>query len=148
MKPAKKIIVWSLVLGGLFVCHFSRAQDAATNAPVAGAATNQPPPIRRVPPVDIAKILGLTDDQKAKVLPILDAQRQQITALVQDATLSPDDRRAKIKAVRDNTASQLKAILTPDQFQKWQRMQPRMLRMAPPPGFGGSNGPPPPISRP
>jgi periplasmic protein CpxP/Spy len=142
MKPAKKIIACSLVLGGLLAGHFSRAQDAATNAPAAGATTNQPPPIRRVPPMDIAKILDLTDDQKAKALPILDAQRQQIIALVQDTTLSPDDRRAKIKAVRDNTASQLKAILTPDQFQKWQRMQPHIIRMAPPPGFGGTNGPP------
>ena len=41
-----------------------------------------------------------------------------------DTSLTPEDRRAKMKALRDDTTTQMKAVLTPEQFDKWQKMPP------------------------
>jgi hypothetical protein len=51
-----------------------------------------------------------------------------------------------MKAIQDNTVAQMKAVLTADQFQKWQDMQSQMRQRrpgGPPPG-----GNPPPAAPP
>jgi Spy/CpxP family protein refolding chaperone len=79
--------------------------------------------------------LSLTDDQKAKVKIVLDARDQKLKDLRADTTLSPEDRRAQMQAIRQDVTAQLKAILTPEQFAKYQKMTPM--------GRGPRNGPPP-----
>jgi hypothetical protein len=68
--------------------------------------------------------LSLTDDQKAKVKIVLDARDQKLKDLRADTTLSPEDRRAQMQAIRQDVTAQLKAILTPEQFAKYQKMTP------------------------
>jgi len=55
--------------------------------------------------------LNLTSDQQAKVRPILDQARPQITAIHREAM-------QKMKAVMDRTVSQIRPMLTPDQQKK------------------------------
>jgi len=131
MKLRKTMFLTALAAAGLFAVGSASAQDAATNAPAAGAITNAAPHSMRRGP-DIAKLLNLTDDQKAQVMPIMDAQRKKMSALYNDDSLSTDDKRAKIKAIRYETNAQLKTILTADQYAKWQQSQARMRRMSPP----------------
>jgi len=105
----------------------------------------------------IAQQLNLTDDQKPKFKSIMDTQMQKMRGLRQDpdfASLSPEDRRAKVKAIQDETEAQMKDLLTPEQFEKWQKM-PQMgmrgRRMGPPPGgpnAQGTNAPAPPPANP
>jgi Spy/CpxP family protein refolding chaperone len=52
--------------------------------------------------------LNLTPDQQAKVQPIIDQAQPQIAAIHREAM-------QKIKAVVDNTASQIRPLLTPEQ---------------------------------
>jgi Spy/CpxP family protein refolding chaperone len=59
----------------------------------------------------MTETLNLTPDQKAKVQPILDQARPQIIAIHQEAM-------QKTKAVMDNTASQIRPLLKPEQQQK------------------------------
>jgi len=132
MKLNKTLMLAALTVGGLLAISSANAQDAGTPSGAATTTNTAPPAVHRRP--DIAMMLNLTDDQKAKVQPILDAQREKIRAVFQDSSLSPGDRRAKIAAIRADTTAQLKPILTPDQFAKWQKMGSRMRRMAPPPG--------------
>jgi Spy/CpxP family protein refolding chaperone len=94
----------------------------------------------------LAQQLNLTDDQKAKVKPILEARDQKMRDLRGDTSLTPEDRRARMKALRDDMTTQMKAVLTPEQFDKWQKMSPagmRDRRNGPPPG-----GNPPPAGTP
>ena len=87
--------------------------------------------------------LNLTADQKPKVQSILDAQRQTMRDLRQDTSLTPEDRRAKMKALRDDEVTQMKAVLTPEQFEKWQKMAPvgiRERRNGPPSGGENAKG--------
>ncbi|HTR42280.1 MAG TPA: hypothetical protein VMH87_11755 [Pseudomonadales bacterium] len=147
MKLSKTMFLAALTAASLLTAGSAYAQDTTTKAPDAGASTNAPPhtPRNRM---DIAKMLDLTDDQKAKVQPILDAQRTKGRAIMQDDSLSQDDKRTKMKALRDDTSAQLKPILTPEQYQKWQSISTRTRRTppggnAPAPGAPSATPPPP-----
>jgi Spy/CpxP family protein refolding chaperone len=129
MKLSKTTFLAALTAASLFAAGSAFGQNTTPNAPAPGASTKAPRAR-----MDIAKMLNLTDDQKAKVQPIMDAQREKMRAVFQDDSLSTDDKRAKMKAIRDDTNAKLKPILTPEQFQKWQAMQTRVRRMSPPGG--------------
>src|SRR5438876_6770803 len=55
--------------------------------------------------------LNLTPDQQAKVQPIIDQAHPQIVAIHREAM-------QKMKTVVDNTASQIRPLLTPEQQKK------------------------------
>lgn len=65
--------------------------------------------------------LTLTDDQKAKIKPILEEQSKQMQDL-REGTSASEDRRAKMKQIHENTMSQIRPILTPDQQKKLDEM--------------------------
>lgn len=64
----------------------------------------------------LTKALELTPEQQAKVQPILEQAKPQIMAARQEAM-------QKIKAIRDNTQSQIRPLLTPAQQQKLDAFQ-------------------------
>ncbi|MFM8337306.1 MAG: hypothetical protein ACKODK_17250 [Opitutaceae bacterium] len=65
--------------------------------------------------------LGLTAEQKEKLTPVLRSEREKLTALRDDETLTPRDRLRKLQTIRDETTPQVKAILTPEQFARWEK---------------------------
>ena len=70
----------------------------------------------------IAEELNLTDEQKAKLKPIFAEQQQKrMTELRGNKDVSREDRRAKAKEMRGDLAAKLKPILTPEQFEKWNK---------------------------
>jgi protein CpxP len=70
----------------------------------------------------IGKRLNLTEDQTAKLEPILATQQQKMAALRSDTSLTRDQRREQFKAIHQDTKSQLATVLTPDQLQQLQSM--------------------------
>ena len=146
---ASNLLAWNLVL---------RAQDATNTPPPAPPVGSPPPGGPPGGPGMIARQLNLTDDQKPKFRSIMEARMQKMRELRQDpdfASMSPEDRMAKVKAIQDETDAQMKALLTPAQFEQWQkmaRMGMRGRRMGPPPGgpgAAGTNAPvPPPANSP
>lgn len=62
--------------------------------------------------------LNLTDDQKAQLKPILQDEAQQLKALHDDTSLSPDQKKAKVAEIRQSHKSQVSSILTPEQQKK------------------------------
>ena len=64
----------------------------------------------------LVKSLNLTPDQQAKVKALFDQARPQIIAIHKDAM-------QKTQAIMDNTMSQIRPILTPDQQKKFDAMQ-------------------------
>ena len=84
--------------------------------------------------------LNLTPEQKTKLRPIFQSSHQQVQAVRNDASLTTEQKQAKISEIRQNTQSQVNGILTPEQHQQWQQMQQmrqnRRGKQAPPPsGF-------------
>lgn len=119
MKPTHQFVLAAIVAGSLFATGVAvQAQDtSATNTP---AAT--PTPKAHGGAAAMMKQLDLTDDQKPKVKAILSDMQQKMKDLREDTSLSPTDRRAKMKDIRDDANTQLKAILTDDQYAKWQKI--------------------------
>jgi len=86
--------------------------------------------------------LSLTADQQSQIKPMLFERQQKIQALMQNGSLSQEDRRAQARTISEGTNNSIKALLTDDQKQKFDAMQERMRRGGP--GGGGPGGPPPP----
>ncbi len=67
--------------------------------------------------------LNLTEDQKTKIQPILQSEFQQLKSVKDDASLSPDQKQAKVQEIRENAKSQIAPTLTPDQQKKLAAMK-------------------------
>jgi len=71
----------------------------------------------------ISSDLNLTDAQKAQLKPILQSEVQELKSVKDDASLSPDQKQAKAKDIRQNYKSQISSILTPEQQKKLATMR-------------------------
>ena len=67
--------------------------------------------------------LNLTADQQAKLKPILEDQAHQMKAVLDDTSLSDDQRKAKKKAVHESLHGQINGVLTPEQQAKLKQMK-------------------------
>lgn len=121
-----------LIAGSLVLTNTAVHAQAATNAP----ATAVHPPGPRGNADFLAKQLSLSDEQKDKVKAIMDDYRQQQMALRTDKSLSPADRRTKAKEIRESLAGKFKEVLTPEQFEKWQKIAMPHPRPVPHPATG------------
>jgi protein CpxP len=71
--------------------------------------------------------LNLTEDQQAKLKPIIEDQSKQMKAIHNDTSLAPADRQAKMKDLHESSIEKMNAILTPDQQAKWKQMRQEMM---------------------
>lgn len=138
MKLNQTLMIAALIAGSVFAADVAvRAQDS-TNKPAVGAPPGGPGARGRANFDNIATQLALTDDQKTKAKPVFEEMQQKMRDARQDTTITnPTERRAKNKEIRDATTAKLKAILTPEQLVKWEKMGQGQRRP------GGAGGPPP-----
>ncbi|MDR3458187.1 MAG: hypothetical protein P4N60_12125 [Verrucomicrobiae bacterium] len=127
MKLNQTLMLAAFVAGGLLTGIPLQAQDAS-NQPAATAPAMRRPPFSAEA---MSQRLELTDDQKPKVKPILEDLQKKNSELAKDKGLTPADRRAKMKENRDAASAQLKEILTPEQYAKWEKMGPGSRRPQP-----------------
>jgi periplasmic protein CpxP/Spy len=71
----------------------------------------------------LTKRLNLTAEQQNELLPIITERQRQMTALRNDSSLSAQDRRAKARALREDSDSKIKAVLNEDQKQQYEQMR-------------------------
>ena len=71
----------------------------------------------------LSEKLNLTDDQKAKLKPILQDQMQQMKAVHEDSSLSREQKRDKLKSIHQSLSDQINAVLTPEQQTKFKQMR-------------------------
>lgn len=69
----------------------------------------------------IARALKLTDEQKAKVKPIIEEETKKLQELRADQKLSPQERTAKMREIRETTYQKMKPILTEEQWKRFYR---------------------------
>jgi len=75
----------------------------------------------------LTKKLNLNSDQQTKVKSILDDEQKQFQTVHQDSAMSPQDRHAKMMDLRKSTDDQIRAVLTPDQQQKFDQMREKRM---------------------
>jgi periplasmic protein CpxP/Spy len=74
----------------------------------------------------MSKVLNLSDDQKAKIKPILDNEAQQMQSLKSDTSTAKQDRHAKAMEVHKSTMDQIRPILNADQQAKLDQQMQKM----------------------
>jgi len=135
-----------------FGTAYGQDQDQAAPPPPSGQQSEQGMGHRMghgpmMPSVDdqikhLTKKLSLSDDQQAKLKPILEDQRKQMETIHNDSSLSREDRFSKMQALRQSSDTQIKSVLNEDQQKNFDKMREeqhgRMGKWK-----GGENAPPP-----
>jgi Spy/CpxP family protein refolding chaperone len=67
--------------------------------------------------------LNLTEEQKAKILPILQERNKQLDDLRANSSLPQGEARAKAREIRKSARQQIAQILTPEQIEKERAMR-------------------------
>ena len=96
------------------------AQTAPLNG--RGGAMRSPEQQAEAQAQRLAKELNLTADQQAKVQQLMAAQRQETQTAIQNAGGNRRAMGQAMRAGRDKFNGQLQAVLTPDQYTKYQQM--------------------------
>jgi periplasmic protein CpxP/Spy len=78
----------------------------------------------------IAQQLSLTPQQKEKILPILAAEAPKVQAIKNDNSLSKIQKIQQLRGIHQQTDPQLKAILSPEQYQKLTAIRQQQVRDA------------------
>ncbi len=123
--------ICSLTLSTLFGLGVALAAPQAQNQPAQNepaqnesAGPHQPDPDRQIRM--LTKRLNLTADQQNQILPILTARQQQAESIRADNSLAPKDRHAKMRAVREDSESRIRAVLNDSQKQSYDQLQQQM----------------------
>ncbi len=67
--------------------------------------------------------LNLTDEQKAKLQPIIADENKQMDAVRSDTSLTTDQKIQKANQIREDASPKIRAVLTPEQLQKLAQLQ-------------------------
>jgi Spy/CpxP family protein refolding chaperone len=118
-----------MALGGLVACStLATAQDATNNVPKKSG--------KRGPSIErqleqMTNQLNLTDDQKPKVKAALEDQQKKMQEMRGDTSLTREERQEKMQTIRADMEKKMKEILTPDQFEKWQKSRGQFQKKGP-----------------
>jgi Spy/CpxP family protein refolding chaperone len=74
----------------------------------------------------LVKALNLTEDQKTKIKPILQEEHTQLKALRADTTLTPEQKKEKMKAIHQDSMAKIRPLLTAEQQQKLDTLKNKM----------------------
>jgi periplasmic protein CpxP/Spy len=78
----------------------------------------------------ISQQLELTPQQKVKILPILRDELPKVEAIKNDNSIGKIQKVQQIRAIHQQTDPQMKAILSPAQYQKLQAIRSQAIREA------------------
>jgi protein CpxP len=78
----------------------------------------------------IAQQLQLTPQQKIKILPILRDEVPKVNAIKNDNSLSRIQKMQQVRAIHQQTDPQMKAILSPAQYEKLKAIRQQAIRDA------------------
>ncbi|MCC6820069.1 MAG: hypothetical protein V9H26_24015 [Verrucomicrobiota bacterium] len=120
MKMQKVSLIAALTAGALIAFSpLVRAEDKPT-PPEGRPPAGQRAEMAKERLAKIATELKLTDEQKTKVAAALKEQAEKMRGL-KDAT--PEERKEKVKAGREEMQKKMKEILTPEQYTKWEKLR-------------------------
>lgn len=95
----------------------------------------------------LSQKLNLTDDQKAKIRPILEEHLKDRDTIMKDQSLTPDQKHDKMKASMDAAHAKIDPILNPEQKKQLAQMMQDMHGKGHGMGMHGHPGPHHPASK-
>jgi Spy/CpxP family protein refolding chaperone len=70
--------------------------------------------------------LGLTEDQQAKIAPVIADRQQQVKALMADTSARPFQKQRKARQIRETSDAKINSVLTPDQQKQYAALEEQM----------------------
>lgn len=120
---AQKTKTFLLVAGAIIMILLGIRMMAGAPLPQYGGQRMRGPMTPEDQLARMTKQLQLTDEQQAKIKPILEEQHKQMMGLRKDTSMSREDRFAKFRDIRQKSIDKIKPILSAEQQQKWQKIQ-------------------------
>lgn len=114
------LIALAVAAGALNLQPLARAAESREAAQPAGEGRLS---AARERMQETARELDLTDEQKQKLQDIIRERMEKLRDLRQDSNLTREEKLAKFKAAREEITAEVKKVLTPEQFEKWQAKQ-------------------------
>lgn len=71
----------------------------------------------------LSEALKLTDEQKAKLEPILKDEAEKLRGIFGDQNASREEKGKKMQEARKDISAKVKAVLTPEQAEKYEKLQ-------------------------
>jgi periplasmic protein CpxP/Spy len=124
-RKLKMMIAASMLLASGFAYSQMAGQSGQQTQPPGAASQATPSNEVQDALTRISTELNLSEDQKGKIKPILENELSQLVGLRNDTAMSADVKQTKAKAIHDTANTQISAVLTPEQQQKWDAMKPR-----------------------
>jgi len=110
-------------LNVMALCFGISVLMAAMSSAQQKSAPQQPAQQKNAKLEEIAQYLNLTSQQKDKILPIFADEGTKVRAIKDDPSFSRMQKTQRIKAIHQQNDPQMKAILSPAQYQKLQAMR-------------------------
>jgi Spy/CpxP family protein refolding chaperone len=112
----------------LALTPFVAGAQTQTSAPTSDAAMTRP---RHMPDADhqlrhMTKRLNLTDAQQQQIKPILVDRDNQIAAIRNDTSLTPEQQHSSMGKLMRESASQIRNVLTDSQREQWDASREKM----------------------
>lgn len=134
------VCMWCFVV--VFAINTAQAQSVAQQAGQAAqqagqsasnAASNAANDMGMSPQVkqklhELSTELGLTDDQKSKIKPVLQDEVRQMNSVSDDTSMSQDQKDAKAKQIHESADAQIQSVLTPEQQTKLSQMKEKAMQ--------------------
>jgi Spy/CpxP family protein refolding chaperone len=114
------LIVWAAVVSTLSLQPLGRAAESKD---LARAGSRERLAALRERMQDTARELDLTPEQNEKLQTIVRERMDKLRGLRNDSSLSPQEKREKFQAAREEIMAEVKKVLTPEQFEKWKAKQ-------------------------
>jgi hypothetical protein len=125
-KTAVLLLAAASLCLGQSVPQSAPAQPPQEATPGAPAATAHGPRRTLEGQAELRRLtmaLRLNPDQLEKLRPIITDEGDQLSAVRLNEQLTPDQKKAKQKEIREAFNPKVNAILTPEQQEKWKKMQ-------------------------
>jgi protein CpxP len=123
-----------LLAAGLMLLSASASQLIAQEAPPSPPAPSHHARVRTTLDDRVkvfAKQLDLSDQQQTAVKRILEQRQRDTLRIRQDASLSGEERIARFRALQDQTAERIRAVLTEEQKKKYDPLAVRRIQPSP-----------------
>lgn len=114
-------IIRSIVVGSVLTLALHPVSAAAEDKPAA--------PRGGMPLKKMQAELSLTQDQVEELKIIQEGQRAKVEALRKNESLTPEQRREQMRALRESGREEINSVLTPEQRQKFEQMRTKYRQM-------------------
>ena len=126
MKNAKTLVALALAIGGLMTTTpaMRAADDSKDTPPAKGKKGDMGERFKQM-----MEKLDLTDEQKEKIKPIMQAEAAKMKELRDDTSTDRQAKMSKLREIQQETTTKIKAILTPEQVEKYTKLQEARAKM-------------------